>query len=517
MNVVTAEQMQQMDAEAIQRCGISGLDLMERAGEGCTAAIIDAYADTASTSALVVCGKGNNGGDGYVVARLLRARGWDVSVVILARREEIAGDAEINLNRLPADITIHFCADQESLGRHLSVPFDHSIIVDALFGTGLKNEVGGLFFQAISLINKASCPVVAVDIPSGVSGSNGKILGNAVRADLTVTFASAKLGHILYPGAGYVGQLRIVDIGIPSEVIKRAEGFEFVDASAAAQLFRRRDPSAHKGSFGHILIIAGSTGHTGAAALAASGALRSGAGLVSLAIPASLNHILEQKTTEAMTIPLPDCGRGHLASDALDAISSALQGRDVMALGPGISWQRDTVALVHKLVREVTLPLVIDADGLNALSEDPSLLKECTSQAIVLTPHPGEMARLCGVTVAEVESDRVGIAREFAVNHGVFLVLKGARTVIATPDGDIAINGSGNPGMASGGMGDVLTGIVAALLGQDYSPFDACRLGVFVHGLAADLSASEKGMVGLIASDVLEQLPFAFKYLLELQ
>ena len=365
-------------------------------------------------------------------------------------------------------------------------------------------------------MNNAGCPVIAVDIPSGISGSSGKVLGNAVRADLTVTFASAKFGHILYPGAGHVGRLKIVDIGIPSEIVEKAAGAEFVDSSVAARLIKQRDPSAHKGSFGHILIIAGSTGHTGAAALAASGAVRSGAGLVSLAIPASLNQILEQKTTEAMTLPLPDCARGYLASDALDPIRSALHGRDVMALGPGISRQRETSDLVRQLVREVKIPLVIDADGLNALSEDTSLFTESISPSIVLTPHPGEMARLCGVTVAEVEADRVGVARDFAVNHGVFLVLKGARTVIAAPDGAVAINGSGNPGMASGGMGDVLTGIIAALLGQDYPPFDACRLGVFVHGLAADLSAAEKGMIGLIASDVVERLPYAFKKLLEL-
>jgi NAD(P)H-hydrate epimerase len=516
MKVVTAEQMQQMDSEAIRKFGIPGLDLMERAGEGCAAAIIDACQDADNCSAMIVCGKGNNGGDGYVVARLLRARGWGVTVVILARSEEIAGDAAVNLKRLPAGIPIHFCADEESLGRCLSESGDFSVIVDALLGTGLKQEVAGLYLQAIKLINNAGCPVIAVDIPSGISGSSGKVLGNAVRADLTVTFASAKLGHILYPGAGHVGRLKIVDIGIPGEIIERAVGAEFVDASAAAKLIQQRDPSAHKGSFGHILIIAGSTGHTGAAALAASGAVRSGAGLVSLAIPASLNQILEQKTTEAMTLPLPDCARGYLASDALDPIRSALHGRDVVAIGPGISRQRETSDLVRQLVREVKLPLVIDADGLNALSEYTSLFTESISPAIVLTPHPGEMARLCGVTVAAVEADRVGVACDFAVNHGVFLVLKGARTVIAAPDGAVAINGSGNPGMASGGMGDVLTGIIAALLGQHYSPFDACRLGVFVHGLAADLSAAEKGMIGLIASDVVERLPNAFKKLLEL-
>ena len=516
MKVVTAEQMQQMDAEAIQKFGISGLDLMERAGEGCAAAIIEACQNADNCSAMIMCGKGNNGGDGYVVARLLRARGWDVTVVILARPEEIAGDAAVNLKRLPADISIHFCADEESLGRCLSESSGFSVIVDALFGTGLKQEVAGLYLQAIKLMNNAGCPVIAVDIPSGISGSSGKVLGNAVRADLTVTFASAKFGHILYPGAGHVGRLKIVDIGIPSEIVEKAAGAEFVDSSVAARLIKQRDPSAHKGSFGHILIIAGSTGHTGAAALAAAGAVRSGAGLVSLAIPASLNQILEQKTTEAMTLPLPDCARGYLASDALDPIRSALHGRDVMALGPGISRQRETSDLVRQLVREVKIPLVIDADGLNALSEDTSLFTESISPSIVLTPHPGEMARLCGVTVAEVEADRVGVARDFAVNHGVFLVLKGARTVIAAPDGAVAINGSGNPGMASGGMGDVLTGIIAALLGQDYPPFDACRLGVFVHGLAADLSAAEKGMIGLIASDVVERLPYAFKKLLEL-
>jgi len=266
--------------------------------------------------------------------------------------------------------------------------------------------------------------------------------------------------------------------------------------------------------YGHCLIVAGSTGKTGAAALAANSAVRSGSGLVTLAVPESLNPVLEIKTTEAMTLPFADSGRGFLGSGNGDAITAAFRGMDAVAIGPGISRHPETAALVRKLVSECPLPLVVDADGLNALAEDISILERTISPAVVLTPHPGEMSRLCGLAVDRIEADRVGVARDFALRHGVYLVLKGAGTVVATPDGEISVNGSGNPGMATGGMGDVLTGVLVSLLGQGYPFTDACRLGVFLHGYAADMVAERQGEVGMTASDVLESLPRAYKTLL---
>lgn len=513
MKVVSGEIMQRMDRRAIEEFGVSGLTLMENAGRGCVEAILAEHGAGEGRRVVVVAGKGNNGGDGYVIARLLRERGWEATTLVLARRDEVSGDARANLDRL-SESEVLFCPGPGDLERHGSVLREASLIVDALLGTGLKSEVRGIYADAVQMINAAGKKVVAVDIPSGIDAGTGGVLGCAVRADLTVTFALAKLGHVLFPGAECAGRLRVVDIGIPSEVVAEADGCEFLDAAAVRPLLRRRDRTAHKGSFGHCLIVAGSTGKTGAAAMAANSAVRSGAGLVTLAAPASLNAVLEVKTTEAMTMPLPDRGEGYLSGDARGAVMEALAGKDVLALGPGISWRPETARLVRELAEEATLPMVIDADGLNALSEEREVLLRKKSSAVILTPHPGEMARLAGMTIAGGEADRIGTAREFAARYGVYLVLKGARTVIAAPDGRIAINGSGNPGMASGGMGDVLTGVLASLLGQGYDPFSACRLGVFLHGFSADLVAADMGEMGMAAADVQERLPYAIKQLM---
>ena len=512
MKLYTAEAMQEADRRTIAERGIPGLTLMENAGRGCAALVHERYGNDPGRKAVIVAGKGNNGGDGYVIARFLAEQGWQARTLVLALREEIGGDARANLDLLPTG-AVWFCpAGIASFAGELA---DATVIVDALFGTGLAKEVAGPHAEAIDLINRAGLPVVAVDIPSGIHGTSGRVLGRAIRADLTVTFAGAKLGHVLYPGAEYVGELRVVAIGIPESILAETPGHDFVDAATARTLLHRRGRTAHKGSFGHVLVIAGSPGKTGAAAMAANSAIRTGSGLVTLAVPATLHTILEVKTTEAMTVPLDDSGRGYLGSLALPDILKLLPGRDAVALGPGISRTPDTITLVHRLVAEIELPLVLDADALNAVSTQPELLCSAASRQIILTPHPGEMARLCAASIAEIEQDRIGTARDFAVRFGVHVVLKGARTVCAAPDGRIALNSSGNPGMASGGMGDVLTGVVVSLLGQGYEPFDACRLGVYLHGAAADLVAAEKGEVGISATDVQEQLPYAYRWLLK--
>ena len=513
MKVVTGEMMQRLDQRAIQEFGVSGLTLMENAGRGCVEVITREFGTEPARRAVVVSGKGNNGGDGYVIARLLKEDGWQVATFVLARREEISGDARVNLDRL-GDMPVLFLPGKGELGRYGAALREATLIVDALLGTGLRSEVRGAYAEAIGLINAAGKPVLAVDIPSGIDATTGGILGCAVKADSTVTFALAKCGHVLYPGVAYTGRLHIVDIGIPPE-LSAAAGYEFLDAAAVRPLLSRREPCAHKGNFGHCLVIAGSTGKSGAAAMAANSAVRAGAGLVTLAAPASLNPILEVKTTEAMTLPLPDRGRGLLGDAARPLLAEAMTGKNVVAVGPGLSWSLETARLVRELAADTELPLVIDADGLNALADEPAVLLRKKSAIVILTPHPGEMARLCGVSTAAVESDRIGIAREFALKYRLYLILKGARTIIASPDGRIAINGSGNPGMASGGMGDVLTGVLTALIAQGYEPFTACRVGVFIHGYAADLVAADKGEVGMSAVDVQERLPYAFKQLTE--
>ena len=382
-----------------------------------------------------------------------------------------------------------------------------------MLGTGLNSDVSGIYREAVELINAAGRPVVAVDIPSGIHGSSGRVLGCAVRATVTVTFAAAKVGHVLYPGADHTGRLVVADIGIPATLMENADGYEFITADSIRPLLRPRDRQAHKGVFGHCLVVAGSRGKTGAGALSANSAVRAGSGLVTLAVPESLHPILEIKTTEAMTVPIPDNGNGYLTDDALPAIAGLLTGKDAMAVGPGLGGHPATVALVQTLVKSASVPLVIDADGLNAVAQDTNCLLGEKSADVVLTPHPGEMARLLGVSIADVEADRIATARRFAAHFGVYLVLKGSRTIIAAPDGSVAINGSGNPGMASGGMGDVLTGIIVSLLGQGHGGWDACCLGVFIHGYAADMVAQDKGEIGMNAGDVHEKLPYAYKKL----
>jgi hydroxyethylthiazole kinase-like uncharacterized protein yjeF len=512
MKVVSAHTMQEIDKQAIEEFGIPGLSLMESAGQSCVDAIISEFGPAGS--AAIIAGKGNNGGDGYVIARLLRQTGWRVAVYVLAERSQISGDAAINLERLPQGV-VAYCPHEGQLpAKYMDEVARADVIVDAILGTGLHNDVGGVYREAIEIINASGRPVLAVDIPSGIHGTTGRILGTAVRASVTVSFAFAKLGHVLFPGVEYAGRLIIADIGIPPHVMEAATGYELLNDEIVGPMLHRRDRQAHKGHFGHCLIIAGSTGKTGAAALSANSAVRAGSGLVTLAVGESLHGILESKTTEVMTVPLPDSNSGNVTSSAFQTIEKLLPGKDALALGPGLGRRPGTTALVQTIVESVDIPMVIDADGLNALADDITILRRKKSATIILTPHPGEMARLLGTSVPEVEADRIQVAREFARNFGVYLVLKGARTLIASPTGTAAINGSGNPGMASGGMGDVLTGIIVSLLGQGYSAWDACRLGVFIHGYAADLVAEEKGEIGINATDVQEMLPYAYKRLM---
>ena len=484
---------------------------MENAGRACVDEIIVEFG--LKGRAVVMAGKGSNGGDGYVIARLLLQKGWSVKVFILAEPDTIKGDAATNLERLPTTI-INFCTHEGQLSAlHLEEIYFADVIVDALLGTGLRSDVTGIYREAIDLINESGRPAIAVDIPSGVHGTTGRVLGEAVRAYITVTFAFAKLGHVLYPGAEHTGRLVVADIGIPQELMKHTPGYDYVNDEAIRPVLQRRDKLSHKGTFGHCLIIAGSTGKTGAAALAANSAVRAGSGLVTLAVAESIHNILEIKTTEAMTVPLPDSGSGYLSSSAFPVIEKLLPTRDAVALGPGLDRRPGTFALVHTLLETIDLPLVIDADGLNALASDVTVLHRKKSKTVILTPHPGEMSRLLGTSIPDMEAIRISVAQEFARTYGVYVVLKGARTIIASPEGRAAINSSGNPGMATGGMGDVLTGIITSLLGQGYTAWNACRLGVFIHGYAADLVAAEKGEIGISASDVQEMLPYAYNKL----
>lgn len=515
MIAVTAETMRAVDRQTIEEFGITGLQLMENAGQRCVDVIESVFRCTPDRQALIVAGRGNNGGDGFVIARLLEQKGWAVTTCVLSDKALINGDAAVNLAKLTPSSVI-FCSSEEQLLCFYNKFSRADLIIDAMLGTGLNNNISGIYAKAVDIINNCDIPVLSVDIPSGIQASNGSILGKAVIADYTVTFAFAKMGHILFPGACHTGKLTIADIGIPHEIMQKTTGYEYLDQLSAGQLLSPRQAQSHKGDFGHCLILAASTGKTGAAALCANSAVRSGSGLVTTAIPASLNSIMEIKTTEAMTLPLDDAGLGHITDAACKQIEVALHNKDSLAIGPGIGRHPETTSVVRRLLETIDIPVVIDADGLNAVSIDTSILLRKRSANVILTPHPGEMARLTGGQVPGDDKGRIAIAEDFAGKYGVYLVLKGAHTVVATPDGTSCINTSGNPGMASGGMGDVLTGVITSLLGQGYNAYDACRIGVFVHGFAADLVAEDKGITGINATDVIEKLPYAFKKLVEM-
>ncbi len=513
MKLLTAQQMRELDRRAIEEAGVPGVVLMENAGRGAADRFGECFAASFPGPVLILCGKGNNGGDGHVIARHLRNRGWQVRSLVLAAHDQVVGDAGINLEiLLRSGAEVVFAPDAAALGKALAGSTAR-LAVDALFGTGLASEVGGHYRVAIDWLNVSGLPVLAVDIPSGVNADSGEILGAAVQAQLTVTFACAKLGHVVFPGAACTGDLDLIDIGIPSSLIEQlSDALVLVDAPTAAPLLPHRLATGHKGSFGHLLVLAGSTGKSGAAALAAEGGLRSGAGLVTVAVPRSQQPVVAATLTEAMTAPLPELD-GGVSMLAWDDLVALWAGKGAVALGPGLGQTDEAVAVVRRLVGECPLPLVIDADALNALAGHLELL-DGRKGAAILTPHPGEMARLIGGTVAEVERDRIGTARSFAMEHRVTLILKGARTVVALPDGRVRINGSGNPGMATGGMGDVLTGLLGGLLAQGLQPVAAAVLGTFLHGLAGDRLAARLGSVGFLATDLLRELPAARQELL---
>ena len=379
---------------------------------------------------------------------------------------------------------------------------DAALLVDAVFGTGLNAPVQGLHADLLHLMNASGVPIFAVDIPSGLDADRGTPLGVAIQAEATATFGFAKIGQVIYPGIAHVGALAVVDIGIaPGAVAEVAPRTRLLDAGEVAPLVPVRAPETHKGTCGHVLIFAGSRGHTGAARLAAHAACRAGAGLTTLAGPASLNAILASGVPESMTALLADADGLMRFDEAW--VRALLEGKTAVIVGPGLGTHDDAQQLVRFLLSEVALPMVVDADALTCIARDRALLAKARAQAI-LTPHPGEMARLLGGDTAAVQSDRVNTARAFAAEHQCVLVLKGARSVIAAPDDSVWINPTGNPGMASGGMGDALSGILGALLAQGLSPAEAAGLGVYVHGEVADHVAATRGEIGLLASDVIE-------------
>lgn len=512
MKVATAEQMREFDRRASEEFGVPSIVLMENAGRSVFEVVRDRLVDLNGKHVTIVAGRGNNGGDGFVVARHLREAGARVSVFLHGKPEDIRGDAKANLDiLLESGVEVPSITSSDEITAALA---DSHAVVDALFGTGLRGEVTGLPADVISAVNAAGKPVVAVDIPSGMDADTGEILGVCVDADCTVTFALPKIGLLTYPGAVRVGELIVADIGIPEHLFAEVT-VELVDETMVASKLPGRPPDAHKGTFGTAIVIAGSLGLTGAAAMASEAALRSGAGLSTLGCPASLWNVMATKLTEVMTRGLSDGGRGAISSDALYEALELVEKGDAVVLGCGLGTHPDTCEFVHRLVKLVHKLMIIDADGLNALAQDTSTL-EGDHGDLVLTPHPGEMSRLLGTSTQAVQSNRVDVVREAASRFRCVVVLKGARTLIADPSGRVYINPTGGPGLATGGTGDVLAGTIGGLLAQGLSPLDAAVCGTFVHGRAGDIAADELGAAGTIAGDVLRALPYALRELYDM-
>jgi hydroxyethylthiazole kinase-like uncharacterized protein yjeF len=518
MILLNAAESRELDRLSQEKYGIPSYSLMRNAGEAVADLLLRRWPKAVGASVLVVAGKGNNGGDGFVAARKLLQAGVQVRAILLAHAADLKGDAALaHRDYVAVGGAVTELINEDAVAGALQGE-PPIAVVDAIFGTGLNAEVRGLPRRMIDAINALGAPIVAVDIASGVNADSGAVMGAAVSATLTVTFGYAKYGHASYPGAGLTGDLEIAEIGFaPPAIASIAPRGRLIEATDAASLLKPRSTDSHKGTYGHPLIIAGSRGKSGAAILASRGALRTGAGLVTTAIPESIAAIVAAGQPELMTEPMPDRDGHFAAPSAIDQLKLLAAGKTALVAGPGIGVSDATRELVNWLVSEGAQPgrpLLIDADGLNVVAAlGPALLRSAHGP-IVLTPHPGEMARLLGISTAAVNADRIGAAHRLVDLTGAAALLKGARTVIATPDGHLFVNSSGNPGMATPGMGDVLSGIIGALLGQGMSGGDALALGAFAHGLAADRLVDKIGPVGYLAGDLAAELPAAFAWLL---
>ncbi len=512
IRVATASEVQDLDRRAAAECGIPSLLLMENAGAETVRELLAAFPEAARSGVLVLCGRGNNGGDGFVISRRLLGRGVSVRTILLARGEEVRGDARVNLEILgklgAAPIEIGAAGDLAAVRGAIG---SAGLVVDALLGTGAQGPARGVVADAIDCLNQSGRPVVSVDIPSGLGADQSEPPGPAVRASLTVTFAFPKRSLVLFPAAAYAGAVRVVDIGIPPRLwVDAPVGVGLLEPADVAPAFPARPAAAHKGTFGHVLVIAGSAGKTGAAALAALGALRAGAGLVTLAVPASLHDILEAKLTETMTVPVPETEARTIAREGLEALLDLAHGKDAVAIGPGLGMHPSTQSLVRELVTRLPVPLVVDADGINALAGAGDCLRRAAGPR-VLTPHPGECARLLGLPPDVVLRDRIPLVQKTADDLRATLVFKTARTLVAHRAAGVAIVPTGNPGMATGGTGDVLTGLIAGMIARRIEPPLAARAGAYIHGLAGDLAAERLGQEAMLAGDLLERVPDAIR------
>lgn len=507
MKIVTAAEMREIDRATSEKYGVPSLTLMENAGTAVSDFALSRYPQATRIS--VICGKGNNGGDGFVSARKLHEAGKQVRLLLLAEPGELRGDAREMYARLPMKAMIGR-NPQELASAHAS--FEADLLIDAILGTGFRPPVSSLYAQAIENLNQSKTPVIAVDIPSGADAdSMGVQTATVARADAIVTFTAPRPAHVfsgLTPGPTVIAR-----IGSPAVAIQSSLNLNLISPADLAPLIAPRPRASNKGSFGHALVVGGSLGKSGAAAMAGMSVLRVGAGLSTIATPKSVLATVAGFHPEIMTEPLAETSKGSIAAAALRQVVSLAEGKTVVAIGPGISRVPQTSQFVRNLLKKITAPVVLDADGLNAFEGRARELSG-KNRPLVLTPHPGEMARLIGSTVASVQRDRINTARKFSREHNLTLVLKGHRTLVSSGDGEIWVNSTGNPGMSTGGTGDILTGMVAGLIAQNpKAVFSAVLAAVYLHGLAGDVACETQGEQSLVATDLIRALPEAFRRL----
>lgn len=506
MKVVTAAEMRRIEDQAISGLKIAGELLMENAGAAVARAALAMVGPAGGRKVLIVSGKGNNGGDGYVAARHLASAGIPVSLAMVGDPGQISGYARTNYDIvINMGLPLSIIREATDLAQLSSLAAAADLVVDALLGTGVRGPVGGVTAEVIRIVNESGTPVLAVDLPSGVDADTGEVCGVAVKARQTVTFGFWKRGLLLYPGAEFAGEVRVADIGLPRRLAEDVPVW-LASAENAAGCFPKRSPDTHKGTFGRVAVIGGSRGMIGAPVLAGRAALRAGAGLVALAVPAEIQQTAAGGLWEATTVPLPHGPLGTLAPGWSEKEMEPLTAADVWVVGPGLGRGREVNEALALLFKQARCPIVLDADGLNALATEPGL-REKIKIPLVVTPHPGEMRRLAeafGIPARNRLDDALALAKVLQA----VVVLKGAHTVTASATGEAVVNPTGNPAMATGGMGDVLAGVIASLIGQGLDCFAAAWIGVYIHGWAGDLAAADRDR-GVLAREVADLIPRA--------
>ncbi len=511
--LLTAEEMRACDREAIESGKVTGQALMDRASLGVAKVAQKILGDLHGKKIAVMCGRGNNGGDGFGAAVYLGQMGADVKVILTGTSVEVSGDAKVfydkakGMSNEQAKIEVE---EFEKASSSLNLN-NYDLIVDAVLGTGLKDEPKDNAKKAIDMMSSAFTPVLAVDVPSGLDSDSGSVFESATTSVATATMGFPKRGLLLNQGRENSGSVYVIDIGMPSELTSLAAvETAVITAADVRELLPRRKLETYKHAVGKVFALVGSVGMTGAGVMVGRAAMRAGAGAVMLGVPSELNPVFESQLTEVMTVPLPQTGDGSLSLAVLLQIQKNLEWADVLVIGPGLSRNQETSQMVAKVLRSRDGTIIVDADGLNAIADQSSILTE-TNAEIILTPHHGEFSRMTGFSPEEIAKDRIEMARNYARENKVTLVLKGSPTVVATKEGKVHVNVHGNPGMATAGMGDVLTGIIAAMVSQKLKPADAAIVGTYIHSLAGDVALQSKGMYSLIATDVIESLPQAFK------